>query len=206
MKSKITNGRKMDRFKVLLFTVLAGSVFVSGCGAEHSGKKVEQIRISGGGKAEAMVAAEMVLGQMGFAISKSDFESGYITTLPLRTGQFFEFWRKDAVGSFNSAESNLHCIRRTVEIKITEEAEQVSVGCVVAVERLSLSEAPLGKRSEAYDKFPQRERLERSGLESIGRDLRESRGAEWIDLGEDAELATVILKQIESRLRIGEKK
>ena len=206
MKSKKTNGRKMDRFKALLFTFLASFVLLSGCGAEYSGKKVEQIRIIGGGKAEAMVAGEMVLGKMGFAISKSDFESGYITTLPLRTGQFFEFWRNDAVGSFNSTESNLHCIRRTVEIKITEEAEQLYVDCDVAVERLSLSEAPLDKRSEAYDKFPQSSRLEHSGLESIERDLRESRGAEWIDLGEDAELTTVILKRIEARLRIGEKK
>jgi len=196
----------MDRFKVLSFTVLAGLAFLSGCGTEYSGKKVEEIRISGGGKAEAMVAAEIVLGRMGFKVSKSDFESGYITTRPLRTGQFFEFWRSDAVGSFNSAESNLHCIRRTVEIKITEEAEQLSVGCDVAVARLSLSEAPLEKRSEAYEKFPQSSRLERSGLEWIARDLRENRGAEWIDLGEDAELATVILKQIEERLRIGEKK
>jgi hypothetical protein len=193
----------MDRFKVLSFTVLASLAFLSGCGAEYSGKKVEQIRISDGGKAEAMVAAEMVLGKMGFAILKSDFESGYITTRPLRTGQFFEFWRSDAVGSFNSAESNLHCIRRTVEIKITEEAEQLYVSCDVAVERLSLSEAPLEKRSEAYDKFPQREH---SGLEWIARDLRENRGAEWIELGEDTELVTVILKQIEERLRIGEKK
>jgi hypothetical protein len=188
----------MDRFKILLFLSSACLLILAGCGAEYSGKKAEQLRISGGGKAEAMVAAEMVLGKMGFAISKSDFESGYITTRPLRTGQFFEFWRSDAVGEFNSAESNLHCIRRTVEMKITEEAEQLYVGCDVAVERLSLSEAPLERRSEAYDKFPQRER---SGLESIARDLRESRGAEWINLGGDAELATVILKQIEEKIK-----
>ncbi|MCJ7693733.1 MAG: hypothetical protein MUO22_10030 [Sedimentisphaerales bacterium] len=191
----------MDRFKVLLFTVLASLVLLSGCGAEYSGKKVEQLRISGGGKAEAMVAAEMVLGKMGFAISKSDFESGYITTRPLRTGQFFEFWRSDAVGEFNSAESNLHCIRRTVVIDVTKEAEQLYVDCDVSVERLSLSEAPLGSRSEAYDKFPQSSRLERSGLESIERDLRESRGAEWIDLGGDPELAEVILTQIEEKIK-----
>ena len=196
----------MDRFKVLLFTVLAGSVLLSGCGAEYSSKKAEQLRISGGGKAEAMVAAEMVLGKMGFAISKSDFESGYITTRPLRTGQFFEFWRSDAVGEFNSAESNLHCIRRTVVIDVTKEAEQLCVGCDVSVERLSLSRGSLGSRSEAYDKFPESRSLESFNLKSIGKDLRESRGAEWIELGEDAELATVILKQIEERLKIGEKK
>lgn len=206
MKSKAMNGRKMDSFKVLLFMFLAGSALLSGCEAEYSSKKAEPLRVSGGGKAEAMVAAEMALGKMGFAILKSDFESGYITTRPLRTGQFFEFWRKDAVGEFNSAESNLHCIRRTVEIKITEDAEQLYVDCGVSVERLSLSEARPERRSEAYDKFPQSTRLERSGLEGIERDLRENRGAEWIDLGEDAELATEILKQIEDRLRIGEKK
>ena len=201
MKNKLTNGREMDRFKVLLFTVLASLASLSGCGAEYSGKKVEPLCISGGGKAEAMVAAEMVLGKMGFAISKSDFESGYITTRPLRTGQFFEFWRSDAVGEFNSAESNLHCIRRTVVIDVTKEAEQLYVDCDVSVERLSLSEAPPERRSEAYDKFPQRERLERSGLESIGKDLRESRGAEWINLGQDAELSGAILEQIEVKIK-----
>jgi hypothetical protein len=194
------NGREMDRFNVLLFTVLAGLALLSGCGAEYSGKKAEPLCISGGGKAEAMVAAEMVLGKMGFAISKSDFESGYITTRPLRTGQFFEFWRSDVVGEFNSAESNLHCIRRTVVIDVTKEAEQLCVGCDVSVERLSLSRGSLGSRSEAYDKFPQRERLERSGLESIGKDLRESRGAEWIGLGGDPELTDVILTQIKEKL------
>jgi len=191
----------MDRFKVLLFTVLASLALLSGCGAEYSSKKAEQLCISGGGKAEAMVAAEMVLGKMGFAISKSDFESGYISTLPLRTGQFFEFWRNDAVGEFNSAESNLHCIRRTVVIDVTKEAEQLCVGCDVSVERLSLSQGSSGSRSEAYDKFPDSRSLQSFSLKSIGEDLRESRGAEWIDLGEDAELSRAILKQIKEKIK-----
>ena len=190
----------MDMFKTL-FTVLAGLAILSGCGAEQSSRKAEPLRISGGGKAEAMVAAEMVLGKMGFEILKSDFESGYISTRPLRTGQFFEFWRSDAVGEFNSAESNLHCIRRTVEMKITEEAEQLYVDCDAAVERLSLSRGRVGSSSETYDKFPESRSLESFNLKSIDEDLRESRGAEWIGLGADPELAEDILKQIEDKIK-----
>lgn len=158
-------------------------------------ESISRICLTGTNKITALQAAENVLARLNFSIHKLDIESGYLLSKPLRAAQGFEFWRRDNIGKFNTAEANLHTIRRTVEINITEEAQQLCITCNVAVQRLSLSDYGQSQRTAKYDRYSE-------GKVDFGVQELELQAEykTWIDLGNDDKLATVILKQIDSRL------
>jgi hypothetical protein len=192
----VEEGRtKMETVHKLLIVVLVCGFFVfAGCGQQAGIKNIERICISGLDRTEAVEVSEGVLRDMNFMVAKADSEAGYVQSRPLAGGQFFEFWRKDNVGSLNSAESNLHSIRRTVELKMEEEPQEVCINCRVIVERLSMSEAAEKGVGIKYDRITgQRIRTSVLRLEP------EAEQKQWIELGNDAELATAILKQIEKK-------
>ncbi len=184
----------MKRAKI--FRLVCGAFLVlGGCAGAERFEAVEQICVGGVERSDAMRAAEDVLGGMRFAIEKSDVDSGFIRSRPLRGGQFFEFWRRDNRGSFNSAEANLHSLRRIVEIEIKQRERQLCIGCAVNVQRLNLAEEEV-RISRSYAMFSDsEERLQR--LE-IGQ--RQRRGMAWIELGRDARLETELLKRIEAKI------
>ncbi len=100
----------MNRVRTLSFAACVVVWILGGC-AKQQVKTVEQICVGDLDKARAMRMAEDVLGEMQFGIEKSDVEQGLIRSKPLTGAQFFEFWRKDTIGAFNWAESNLHSIQ-----------------------------------------------------------------------------------------------
>ena len=168
---------------------------LGGCVGAKRFEAVEQICVGGVERADAMRAAEDVLGGMRFAIEKSDADSGFIRSGPLRGGQFFEFWRRDNRGSFNSAEANLHSIRRIVEIEIKQRERQLYIGCAVNVQRLNLPEEEVSS-SRGYAMFSDSE--ESTQKLEIG--PRQRRGMAWIELGRDARLETELLRRIEGKI------
>lgn len=189
----------MNKIKLLCFVTCAGLLLLSGCAGQAQYETVEQICVADIQKPEAMQIAEETIGKMHFTVAKIDAERGYIRTRPLAGAEFFEFWRSDNIGSFNSAEANLHTIRRIIELDITEAPSQqdgkLCIGCDVKVQRLSLSERKDSDRALKYDKFSGRElRTSRQKLELY------SEQKAWIDLGKDQKLATVILKRIEKQI------
>jgi hypothetical protein len=142
-----------------------------------------------------MKAAEDVLGEMHFTIEKADANSGLIRTRPLSGAQFFEFWRSDNVGSFNSTEANLHSIRRTVELNMTPQGEKLCLSCDVKVERLSLPERQTSS-GHAYQMFSRSD----SSLQKLTLNPQQKAAMTWVDLGQDRPLAAEILKRISSML------
>ena len=188
-------GVKMSKINFLIFIVYALVMCLYGCANEQQVRPVEEICAGGVSKAEAIIVAEDVLGDMAFKIDKLDAEAGYIRTRPLGAGQWFEFWRKDNVGAFNHTEANLHTIRRTAEIEIDQQNGKVCVSCEVTAERLSLSDRPISGTSSAQGLFTRNkgafQRLK------FNRDQEKA----WEDLGEDEQLSSLILKRIESQLK-----
>jgi len=177
-------------------------------GAEQQHKVVERICVPNSDKSAAMQIAEDVLGEMHFTIEKSDAdpvrgpkgkasngaEPGLIRTRPLAGAQFFEFWRNDSVGAFNWSEANLHSIRRTVELDISEQAGQVCIGCNVEVQRLSLPERQVSK-GRAYEMFSESD----ASIQQLKLHSEQQQDMAWVDLGNDSKLGTEILKRIEKR-------
>ena len=186
----------MNKVKSLCSTACVTLLLLAGCAETQRYEAVEQICVPDTNRAEATRTAEDILSQMHFVIDKADPDRGFISTRPLPGAQFFEFWRSDSVGPFNSAEANLHTIRRTVELNIAPQGQQLCIACNVNVQRLSLPEHPVSSSSRAYEMFSrstakmQRLRLRPEQKEKMA----------WLDLGNDTELATLILNRIEEQI------
>jgi len=181
--------------KLFIVVSVCGFFVFAGCGQQAQVKNVERICLGGLDRAKAVEVSEEVLRDMNFTVTKAEPELGYVLSRPLAGGQFFEFWRKDNVGSLNNAEANLHSIRRTVELRMDEEPQEVCINCRVRVERLSLSEPAEKGVGIKYDRITgQRMRTSVLKLEP------EAEQKQWIELGNDEELATAILHRIEKKV------
>ena len=155
---------------------------------------VEQSR--GIGTADMMEVTEDVLAGMHFTIEKADVQSGFIRTRPLPGAQFFEFWRSDNVGSDNTLAANLHTIRRTVTLNISQQGEQLHIGCEVQAQRLSLPQRQVSSSARLYGMFS----LSSPSLQRLKLNPEQKKEIAWIDLGRDSRLEAEILKRIETRI------
>ena len=192
------DGRQTNKIKSFCFAFSASVVLflLPGCAETGQFKTVEQICVTDTSKLTAMQQAEGVLGEMHFAIDKADVEEGYIRTRPLAGAQAFEFWRSDNVGAFNSAEANLHSIRRTVEVNVSQQAEKLCIGCNVKTQKLSLPESQISSSSQAYSMFSR----SCPSIQNLVLNPAQKSGMCWVDLGQDDRLATEILKHIEQKM------
>jgi hypothetical protein len=175
--------------------LLACVILLAGC-AQQQYETINQICPSGINKEQAMQIAEDCLGELHFSIDKSDADLGFIKTRPLTGAQFFEFWRKDNVGSFNSAEANLHTIRRIAELNITRQNTQLCIHCNVDTQRMRLPEREIRSNARPYNLFSQ----SGSSTQILKLNPDQKQDMTWIDLGNDDKLATVILKLIENKI------
>jgi hypothetical protein len=179
------------------YAIIACVLTLTGCAQPQHQEVVEQICLPDMQKPKAMQMAEDVLDRMNFTIAKADTEQGLIRTKPLPAAQSFEFWRSDNVGSFNSTEANLHSIRRTAELDISQESGQLCINCEVKVQRLSLPERDVTSSGRSYKMFtPSKQSIQ---VLELHPEQKESMA--WVDLGRDRQLATDILKQIEKQLK-----
>ena len=178
----------------ILILLIGAAVMIAGCGQKSKTEPVSRICVERGMQ-EVMETTEDVLGGMHFRIEKSDLAEGYMRTQPLRGAQFFEFWRKDNVGGYNAAESNLSSVRRTAELTFTEQGSAVCVDCEVRTERLGLDQKsdPLSGR-EATIFSPSGVKLEKLTMDS--------EMARWEEMGRDELLASRILERLEKKMRL----
>ena len=178
------------------YALIACALVFAGCGQQQRAAVTGPISVADIGKAETMEVAEDVLARMHFTIEKADVPSGLIQTRPLPGAQFFEFWRSDNVGGKNSLQANLHTIRRTVELDISQHGDQLQIGCDVRVQRLSLPERDVSSSARVYGMFTR----STPSLQKMRFDTAQEKEIAWIDLDNDARLAAEILKRIEKRL------
>jgi hypothetical protein len=146
--------------------------------------------------ADIMEAAEDVLAGMYFTIEKADLQNGVIRTRPLPGAQFFEFWRSDNVGAKNTLAANLHTLRRTVTLDISQQNDELRTNCDVHVQRLSLPERQVNSSTRIYGIFSQSS----PSLQRLQLNPEQAKQVEWIDLGRDPQLEAEILKRIEIKL------
>jgi len=182
---------------LMLYLGLTLLLFSSGCAPEQRPQTLlEQICLPGLGRTQALQTAERVLARMHFHVDKADYRHGILRTRPLPGAQFFEFWRKDNVGSFNVAEANLQSIRRTVELTFNQEQARLCIVCNVNVERLNLPEYELPGRGYAYQLYSESD----SAIQELKLHPEQKKEMTWIKLGTDPKLASAILKRLKNRL------
>lgn len=188
----------MQRNLIISFLVFFLLIFWSGCTSSHNGTvEIEQhTQIGPNQKLYVMETARDVLAQMHFTIDKCDYETGYIKTRPLPGAQFFEFWRSDNLGPDNEFLSNLHSIRRSVEINLSPLEDNFIIQCNVNVQRLSLSNRDIDSSAQAYELFS----MSSQSLQTLQLRPEQQQNMAWIDLEPDTQLAEEILKQIRGRI------
>jgi len=201
------NEKKQDSrstYRLCKYTLMTCALMVAGCAQQTSaplrvkvqGSALYVERDQGIGTAVLMEVAEDVLTNMYFTIDKTDADSGLIRTRPLPGAQFFEFWRSDNVGADNTLAANLHTIRRAVTLDISQQGEELRIGCNVQAQRLSLPERQVSSSARVYGMFS----LSSPSLQRLKLNPAQKKEMAWIDLGRDSRLEAEILKRIETRI------
>jgi hypothetical protein len=170
----------------------------TGCAEQqkYTSEELEPLLIKNIDKSQVMEIAEDVLVKMHFTIKKVNEENGYISTNPLSGAKFFEFWRSDNIGSENTLASNLHSIRRIVELNINKRGKSLHVDCDVQVYRLSIPQRDIRSSAHAYDLFS----TSGSASQKMLITPEQQEDMAWIDLGKDQQLAAEILRRIEKQI------
>ena len=199
------NGRKSLRHKTrdtgLTALIIGFTLALSGCTSQQRTNAAEevgprQVCLGSIDKARAMRAAQHALIDMHFTIDKADETTGLIRTHPLSGAQFFEFWRKDSVGSFNKKEANLHSIQRIATLQLGKGNEGICIECEVATQRLNLPEHEVSNSSRAYALFTKSS----ASLQRMRLNPEQQAEVAWVDIGKDGRLAVHILERIEARI------
>jgi hypothetical protein len=189
----------IERYKtssnLCVCALVACAFALAGCGQQQR-VTTNPVTVPDIGKAQTMEVAEDVLARMHFTIEKLDVPSGSIRTRPLPGAQFFEFWRSDNVGGKNSLQANLHTIRRTVALYISQRSGQLQIDCDVRVQRLALPERDVSSSARAYGMYTRSS----PSLQRMRFETWQEKEIAWIDLEKDTLLAAEILKRIEEQI------
>ena len=186
--------------QVIIWTLVTLVSFLAGC-TEKQMAAPEPKCLSGIDVNSAMKTSELVLVGMNFVIDKQDTTLHIMTTKPQTGSQFFELWRKDNVGGYNCAQSNLHSIQRTVELGFNEIQGQVCIVCTVKRERLSIPEKDIDSAGQAQSLFTSNNKT----MQSLTINAEQEKKMDWIDIGRDNRLEQVILDKIDKKIT-GKKK
>ena len=134
-----------------------------------------------------------------FTIDRVDFRGGLMTTLPQISRQFFEFWRNDTATFYDSVQSSLDTVRRTVrfEVRRRDDGKFEAVPKVL-VERFSLAE----RRVTSVARFAENFATDRTD----GSRTRDRFGGElpdmyWYATGRDAALEKHLADAVRQDLR-----
>jgi len=204
MQKKEKKYERRSTYRVWRHTLLVCALISAGCTQQTSTRP--GVKVLGGAlyvgpeqnvnKADLMQAAEDVLAEMYFTIEKADVDAGLIRTRPLPGAQFFEFWRSDNAGADNTLAANIHTIRRSVTLKISQQDKQLKIGCEVQTQRLSLPERQISSSAKVYGMFS------RSGplLQRLILNPEQAKQMAWIEQDRDSQLEAEILKRIEARI------
>lgn len=130
-----------------------------------------------------------------FQIDRVDRRAGVITTMPVTSQHFFEFWRHDVQTRRDAWEATLNPIRRWVEVTVqqTEDRQWTSLAVVVHKERLSSPDRQFNTSGAVYqyfgDTLPSTTGLERVTAEHT----------QWLDQGRDPAMEEYLLRDIAKR-------
>ena len=143
-------------------------------------------------------AVEKSLEARMFRIDRRDYRAGLLTTYPLISRQFFEFWRRDTLGIDDVTESSLNSMRRTVRVEIEHHEE---TGMYVATPRVEVERySDAGRRltSAAMYRTAFKRTTARGTPESDAGINLQSRY--WYTVGSDERLEAAIVRAAQKRL------
>jgi len=185
----------MNKDKWVYLATITLLVGLTGCGNQNQVTPSEPVCLQTADKSRIMEIADNVLTRMNFVVEKYDVETGFVKTKPLRGAQIFEFWRSDNAGPAAAAEANLHSIRRSAELRVSESDGRMCTTCQVRVERLSLPDKEITGMSWLAGMFTDSTKTR----QRLALKPEQQEGMAWIDMGPDAALESRILTSIEKK-------
>lgn len=130
-----------------------------------------------------------------FRLDRVDRPAGVVTTMPVMSQHFFEFWRHDVDTRPDLWEATINPIRRRVEISLDRDEAGDWRKLVVAVhkERFYAPDRQFNSTGSAYEFFDEQ-------LPSMtGRVRSTTESEQWIDLGRDPAMEDYLLRSIFDR-------
>jgi hypothetical protein len=155
-------------------------------------------------------ASLSVLRRYDFPPDRVDPARGLIVSDPATSGQWFEWWRVDSQGAYQTLESSLHTMRRIVTVNLepldTEGDRPAEEGAGPLAETPGAGRYRLIVRvDKSRYSAPERQITTASGALAIyseriptteGLRGAESRGAHWVPLGRDPLLEAYLLERL----------
>jgi hypothetical protein len=137
-----------------------------------------------------------------FKLDRIDYRAGVLTTQPLISAQWFEPWRSDTLTTYDSAESSIATIRRTITFEFTRLPDSSwQVSPKVLVERQSIAEKRITAVVLARGIFAKptslRQRATGTHESDVGVVLPDRY---WYPLRRDADLERAIVRAVENKL------
>lgn len=138
---------------------------------------------------------EETLHDRGFELDRVDRRAGVITTLPVTSQQFFEFWRHDVDTREDLWEATFNSIRRRVEVTVSrgDGGAWSDVSVVVYKQRYSAPDRQFNSTGELYEYFGTALPTT-TGEIDVGTERDR-----WIDIGRDPAMAAYVLDRIIKR-------
>ena len=134
-----------------------------------------------------------------FKLDRVDRLGGVVSTFPVTSQSFFEFWRNDVTTHYDRTEATLRTVRRRVEIRLTDAADRQHKKLIVTVhrERFSTPDRQYNSAAAAFRVFS-------SGLPSTaGTTIVPARDNVWIPAGRDGAFEQKLLREITARMFTG---
>ncbi len=184
------------RIQLLILTISFMLILNSGCMKPNNGDALKNITLECEID-ELWQVSKKELRSRGFSLDRIDKYNRSITTHPLTSKQWFEFWRNDVVDHHSLMQSSMQTIRRIVTIDITSNQNDDrkdkpishTIECTVIVQK------QFNKPNHSNGT-----KLSISQIASPPDDNINNIDSSWLPAGDDNALATAILQNIRKRL------
>ena len=178
-------------------------ICAGGCQGPRRGEYLSSLPLavaSSGEQADAVWGAiQETLRRHHLRLDRVDRRAGVITTVPVISQHFFEFWRHDVDTRADAWESSLNPIRRWVEVSVrpTGEGRWAQLAVVVHKERLSSPDRQFNSTGAAYQYFG-------NSLPTTTGEKKVAAGDDqWIDIGRDAAMEDHFVRAMLERAGVG---
>lgn len=185
------------------------SALLAGCGGgmlqPRNGAPGENPRLVESEFDPLFTAIDRTLRDHRFTIFRNDPRLGEIQTYPLTGQQVWEFWRADAAGFYNQAESSVHTILRTVDARVypvRDAQDNVVPGKFylemrVYTDRVSVPESEVTAANQLPGAYGGRYGL----VDQLALESDKSTGRQAVFLGRDSELEDWLIRGVLGELR-----
>ena len=175
---------------------LLALVVSAGCSRAPSARYGNPLGFSTADAEKIEFAARRVLAELRFEVEVPEASEGRLATGWLTGASWFEFWRRDTRGTYQTAESSLNTIRRRATITISPKEAGSEVFVKVDKQRRSIPDAAPESISHAFSLY----NPEDSDL--VRQNELAPEALTWVDAGRDDVLEQYILERIQAYLPV----